>query len=148
MQRRLPEACLLSGHQPVVDPPALDQSSLTRPRGFVDVEDSAAVAVHALTDEHAPSTDLVLTGPEALSYDDIAATITQVTGRPVDHQRLAYEQMRDRLMAQVPAEFASILAGMDRAIAEGVEDRVTDTVQRLTGRPARTFHALLEREME
>ncbi|MFI8075257.1 NAD(P)H-binding protein [Streptomyces sp. NPDC086033] len=116
--------------------------------GFVDGEDIAAVAVHALTDEHAPNTDLVLTGPEALSYDDIATTITQVTGRPVNHHRLSYEQMRDRLAAQVPLEFASMLAGMDRAIAEGAEDRITDTVQRLTGRPARSFRALLEREME
>ncbi|MFE9699513.1 NmrA family NAD(P)-binding protein [Streptomyces sp. NPDC006270] len=115
--------------------------------GFVDVEDIAAVAVHALTDEHAPDTDLVLTGPEALSYDDIAATVTQVTGRPVQHHRLSYEQMRDRLTAHVPLEFASMLAGMDRAIAKGAEDRVTDTVQRLTGRPARGFRALLEREM-
>ncbi|WP_250294428.1 NmrA family NAD(P)-binding protein [Streptomyces atroolivaceus] len=115
--------------------------------GFVDVEDIAAVAVHALTDEYAPNTDLVLTGPEALSYDDIATTITQVTDRPVAHHRLSYEQMRDRLTAQVPLEFASMLAGMDRAIAEGAEDRITDTVQRLTGRPARRFRALLEREM-
>ena len=116
--------------------------------GFVDAEDIAAVAVHALTDEHAPNTGLVLTGPEALSYDDIAATITQVTGRPVDHHRLSYEQMRDRLTAQVPLEFASILAGMDRAIAEGAEDRITDTVQRITGRPARRFRVHLEQEME
>jgi hypothetical protein len=36
---------------------------------------------------------------------------------------------------------------MDRAIADGTEDRITDTVQRLTGRPSRTFRALLEREM-
>ncbi|MFH9554632.1 NmrA family NAD(P)-binding protein [Streptomyces sp. NPDC017435] len=115
--------------------------------GFVDVEDIAAVAVHALTDEHAPNTDLVLTGPEALSYDDIATTITQVTGRPVNHHSLSYEQMRDRLAAHVPLQFASMLAGMDRAIAEGAEDRITDTVQRLTGRPARRFRAFLERKM-
>ncbi|MEU0947179.1 NAD(P)H-binding protein [Streptomyces canus] len=116
--------------------------------GFVDAEDIAAVAVRALTDEQAPNTDLVLTGPEALGYDDIAAIITEVTGRAVVHRRLSYEQMRDRLTTQVPVEFAAILAGMDRAIAEGAEDRITDTVQRLTGRPPRTFQALLEREMQ
>ncbi|MEU2686760.1 NmrA family NAD(P)-binding protein [Streptomyces hygroscopicus] len=115
--------------------------------GFVDAEDIAAVAVHALTDAHAPNTDLVLTGPEALSYDDIATIITEVTGRTVVHRRLSYEQLRDRLTALVPPEFAAILAGMDRAIAEGAEDRTTDTVQRLTGRPAGSFRALVEREM-
>ncbi|WP_405623822.1 NAD(P)H-binding protein [Streptomyces sp. NBC_00076] len=115
--------------------------------GFVDAEDIAAVAVRALTDEHARDTDLVLTGPEALSYDDIATIMTEVTGRPVGHRRLSYEQMRDRLTEVVPVQFASMLAGMDRAIAEGTEDRITNTVQRLTGRPARTFRAFLEREM-
>jgi uncharacterized protein YbjT (DUF2867 family) len=115
--------------------------------GFVDAEDIAAVAVHALTDEQAPNTDLVLTGPEALGYDDIAAIITEVTGRAVVHRRLSYEQMRDRLTTQVPVEFAAMLAGMDRAIAGGAEDRITDTVQRLTGRPPRAFRAVLEREM-
>ncbi|MFE7611509.1 NmrA family NAD(P)-binding protein [Streptomyces celluloflavus] len=115
--------------------------------GFVDAEDIAAVAVHALTDEQAPDTDLVLTGPEALGHDDIATIITEVTDRTVAHHRLSYEQMRDHLTTQVPVEFAAMLAGMDRAIAEGAEDRITDTVQRLTGRPPRTFRALLEREM-
>ncbi|MET9278682.1 NmrA family NAD(P)-binding protein [Streptomyces anthocyanicus] len=112
--------------------------------GFIDAEDIAAVAARALTDEQAPNTDLILTGPEALSHDDIAAIITEVSGRTVVHRRLPYEQMRDRLTTQVPVEFAAMLAGMDRAIAEGAEDRVTGTVQRLTGRPPRTFQALLE----
>jgi uncharacterized protein YbjT (DUF2867 family) len=112
--------------------------------GFIDAEDIAAVAFHALTDERAPDTDLVLTGPEALSYDDIAAIMTEVTGRLVVHRSLSNEQMRDRLAAEIPEEFAAMLAGLDRAIAEGSEDRVTDAVQRLTGRPARTFRAFLE----
>ncbi|MGW5348311.1 NAD(P)H-binding protein [Streptomyces sp. HUAS TT3] len=115
--------------------------------GFVDAEDIAASAVCALTDERAPNTDLVLTGPQALGYDDVATAIAEVTGRPVVHRRLSYEQMRDRLTAVLPVEFAAMLAGMDRAIAEGAEDRVTDTVQRLTGRPPGTFRAFLEREV-
>ena len=112
--------------------------------GFIDAEDIAAVAVQALTGEHAPDTDLILTGPEALSYDDIAAIMTKVTGRLVVHRSLSYEQMRDRLAAEIPEEFAAMLADLDRAIAAGSEDRVTDSVQRLTGRPARTFRAFLE----
>ncbi|MFJ9815391.1 NAD(P)H-binding protein [Streptomyces sp. NPDC101151] len=115
--------------------------------GFVDADDIAAVAVHALTGDRAPDTDLVLTGPEALSHDDIAVIVTEVTGRPVTHRNLTYEQMRDRLAASIPPEFAAMLAGMDRAIAEGAEDRTTDTVQRLTGRPPHSFRAVAEREL-
>ncbi|MFF8724863.1 NmrA family NAD(P)-binding protein [Streptomyces sp. NPDC015171] len=115
--------------------------------GFVDADDIAAVAARALTDDRAPGTDLVLTGPETLGYDDIAAVVSEVTGRPVVHRRLTYAQMRDRLAASVPREFAAMLAGMDRAIAEGAEDRTTDTVQRLTGRPPRGFREVAEREL-
>ncbi|MGW7525986.1 NAD(P)H-binding protein [Streptomyces sp. NPDC054783] len=115
--------------------------------GFVDADDIAAVAVHALTGNRAPDTDLVLTGPEALSHEDVATVVTQVTGRPVIHRPLTYEEMRDRLAAQMPLEFAEMLAGMDRAIAEGAEDRTTDTVQRLTGRPPHSFREVAVREL-
>lgn len=115
--------------------------------GFVDADDIAAVAVHALTDDRAPDSDLVITGPQALSYGDVAAVLSGVMGRTVTHRQLTYEQMRDRLAPVMPAEYAAMLAGMDRSIAEGAEDRTTDTVQRVTGRPAGTFRAFAEREL-
>ncbi|WP_406182082.1 NAD(P)H-binding protein [Streptomyces sp. NBC_01006] len=115
--------------------------------GFVDAEDIAAVAVRALTDDLAPNADLVLTGPEALSHDDIAAIVAEVTGRPVVHHHLTHEAMRERLAAVIPPEFAAMLADMDRAIAGGAEDRTTDTVERLTGRPPRSFREVAEREL-
>ncbi|GCD47820.1 NAD(P)H-binding protein [Streptomyces paromomycinus] len=108
--------------------------------GFVDATDIAAVAAHALTDRSAPCTDLVVTGPEALSYDTVAAVLTRARGRTVMHQRLSHEQYRDRLAAAgVPGEFATLLADLDRSVADGSEDRTTDTVERLTGRPPRSF---------
>ncbi|MFJ9339206.1 NAD(P)H-binding protein [Streptomyces sp. NPDC101733] len=114
--------------------------------GFVDADDIAAVAVRALTDERAPGTDLVITGPEALSHDDVAAVLAEVTGRPVVHRRLTHDAMRDRLAAVMPPEFAAMLAGMDAAIAGGSEDRTTDTVQRVTGRAPHSFRTVVERE--
>ncbi|MFF4102783.1 NmrA family NAD(P)-binding protein [Streptomyces sp. NPDC001903] len=114
--------------------------------GFIDAEDIAAVAVRALTDDQAPNTELILTGPQTLSYTDVAAIITEVTGHPVVHRQLTFEQLRDRWAAEIPLEFATMLAGMDRAIAAGAEDRTSDTVERLTGRPPGTFRAFIERE--
>ncbi|WP_327112551.1 NAD(P)H-binding protein [Streptomyces sp. NBC_01341] len=116
--------------------------------GFVDAEDIAAVAVQSLTTPGAPGAELLITGPEVLSYEEIAAVLREVTGRPAVHRRLTYEQMRDRLAADgIPHEFAAMLARMDLAIAEGAEDRVTDTVQRMTGRPPITFRAHAEAAM-
>ncbi|MBU6534132.1 NAD(P)H-binding protein [Streptomyces sp. NPDC057245] len=112
--------------------------------GFVDAGDIAAVAVRALTDARVPGTDLVLTGPETLSHDDIAAIATEVTGRPVVHRRLSVEQLAEHLAGEVPARFAELLAGLDSAIAAGAEDRVTDTVRRVTGQAPRSFRAHFE----
>ncbi|WP_328497697.1 NAD(P)H-binding protein [Streptomyces sp. NBC_00414] len=106
---------------------------------FVDADDIAAVAVHALTDVRAPDTDLVITGPQALNHTEVAAVLTEVTGRAVAHRPLAYEEMRDHLAASMPLEYAEMLAGMDRSNAAGAEDRTTDTVRRLTGRQPRSF---------
>ncbi|MEU6480797.1 ergot alkaloid biosynthesis protein [Streptomyces sp. NPDC047017] len=116
--------------------------------GFVDAEDIAAVAARALTAPEAPCTDLVLTGPQALSYDDVAAVCAEATGRPVAHHRLTPGRMRDHLIraAGLPAGFAAILAGLDEAIARGAEDRTTDTVARLTGRPPHTLREVVLRE--
>ncbi|GAA2271516.1 NAD(P)H-binding protein [Kitasatospora cystarginea] len=115
--------------------------------GFVDADDIAAVAVHALTGDRAPDTDLVLTGPETLSHDDVAVILTEVTGRPVLHRHLSHEDMRERLAAMMSPKFVALLAGMDRAIAEGAEDRITDTVERLTGRPPHSFREVARREL-
>ncbi|MFD0279262.1 NAD(P)H-binding protein [Kitasatospora sp. NPDC127111] len=115
--------------------------------GFVDADDIAAVAVRVLTDDQVPETDLVLTGPEALSHDDVAAVLTEVTGRPVVHRGLTHEELRDRLAATMPLQFATLLADLDRGIADGAEDRTTDTVRRITGRPPTDFRTVAEREL-
>lgn len=64
------------------------------------------------------------------------------------HHPLAYEDMRDRLAAVILPDFAAKPAAMDRAIAEGAEDRTTDTVQRLTVRPPNPFRVVAERELQ
>ncbi|MFE3994728.1 NAD(P)H-binding protein [Streptomyces goshikiensis] len=114
--------------------------------GFVDAEDIAAVAFRALTDTRAPNTELILTGPSALNHREVAEVLSEVTGRSVVHEELTPEQMRDRLAAFMPAEFAALLADMDRAIAAGAEDRTTDTVRRVTGLPPLDFRAVALRE--
>ncbi|MFE7120831.1 NmrA family NAD(P)-binding protein [Streptomyces sp. NPDC057654] len=110
--------------------------------GFVDVEDIAEVGVRALTDARPHNTAHLITGPEALSYADVAATVSGLAGRSVRHRAIGYEAMRERLTASgIPERFADLLAGMDRAISEGAEDRTSPTVERVTGRPPRTFAA-------
>jgi uncharacterized protein YbjT (DUF2867 family) len=107
---------------------------------FVDAGDIAAVAARALIDDIPHNTEHLLTGPEALSYADAADILTQQTGLVINHRSVSAEEAAKRIAAQgVPAEFAKILAAMDIEIRGGAEDRVTDTVEVVTGRPARSF---------
>ncbi|QCX76498.1 NAD(P)H azoreductase [Streptomyces sp. YIM 121038] len=108
--------------------------------GFVDADDIAAVAARALTDPLPPGPDLVVTGPEALSYADVAAVVGRVTGRAVRHRAVPPDALAARLTGGgMPAAFAELLAALDDGISRGAEDRVTDTVERVTGAGPRSF---------
>ncbi|HEX7307256.1 ergot alkaloid biosynthesis protein [Lentzea sp.] len=107
--------------------------------GFVDAADIAAVAARALTDPVPHNTEHLVTGPEALSYADAAAIVSELTGRVVRHRSVSTAEMADRIALSVPREFAALLAGLDEDIRGGAEDRVTTTVEDVTGRPARSF---------
>ncbi len=111
---------------------------------FIDTADIAAVAVEALTDQAFASGDHVLTGPEALTYDEVARALTETSGRSVRHCRLTTEELAIRYASfGIPHHYALMLAGMDEAIAEGAEDRTTMAVQHITGRPANTLARFL-----
>ncbi len=46
----------------------------------------------------------------------------------------------------LPPAMAKVLAGLDAAIASGIEDRTTDAVLRLTGAAPRTFREFAQAE--
>lgn len=108
--------------------------------GFVDARDIAEVAVRALADERPHDTAHVITGPQALSYGDLVAVLSQVTGRPMRHVPVEGETVRRHMMAAgIPEPYARLLAGLEESIRQGTEARVTETVSRVTGRPPRFF---------
>jgi uncharacterized protein YbjT (DUF2867 family) len=107
---------------------------------MIDARDIAAVAVAALTsDGHAGKT-YTLTGPEALSFDDVAKIISQQTGTQISHFEVAPDGVRAALQAAgVPAWFASDMATLQGMLADGYEDDTTDDVRSVTGSPPRTL---------
>lgn len=108
--------------------------------GFIDAEDIAAVAVEALSQSAFASGDLVLTGPEALSYDEVAKTLSDALDHPITHHNLSEAELAARhVAAGLPEAYATTLAAMDTNIAAGSEDRVTDAVVRIAGRPGRAL---------
>lgn len=117
--------------------------------GAVARADVARVAVEVLTDPAAHrGASYDLTGPEALTLDDVAATITAVTGRPASyHDETLEEAYRSRL--RWPAEQWQYDAWVSTyvAIARGEVAAVTDAVRRLTGREPLSLAELLAQEL-
>ncbi len=110
---------------------------------FIDVDDIAEVAAHALVAHEPIQGDLILTGPEALSYADVAATLTEVLAQPVRHESVTAQELERILAQDMPARAAAMLASIDELLARGIEDRTTDTVARVTGRPPRNLKETL-----
>jgi len=107
---------------------------------FIDAGDIAAVATQALTMPAFPNGELILTGPELLSYDEVAAAISAMAGYAVQHIHLTKAEMKNRFIrASLPMMYAEMLASLDANIAEGSEERLTEAVQQLLGRPAKAF---------
>lgn len=110
--------------------------------GFIDAEDIAASAAAALVAPTPLNSDVVLTGPDAWSYDDVAATISTALGRLLRHLSLDPAALADRFVKQgLPPDYARTLADLDLDIAAGAEDYTTQGVAQLTGRPPTSFRA-------
>jgi uncharacterized protein YbjT (DUF2867 family) len=107
---------------------------------FVDAEDIAAVAAAALTEDGHAGTKYAITGPEALTFAEAAAIISNVTGRTITHRNISSEEFANMLRgAGVPADYAAMLVRDQEAIRDGFGALVTDAVARVAGRPATPF---------
>jgi uncharacterized protein YbjT (DUF2867 family) len=116
---------------------------------FVDVEDIAEVAVRALIDEKPHNAAHVITGPQAHTYTEVASILSQASGRAIEHRHVTPPEVRARMVASgVPDDFAEILTMLEDLIRDGAEDRVTQTVQEVTGRPPRSLPEFAQRHAE
>jgi uncharacterized protein YbjT (DUF2867 family) len=108
--------------------------------GFIDARDIAAAAAAALLAADPPNTRYVLTGPETLSYPQVAAILSQVTGRTIRHTSLTAELLTARWTAAgLPENLARTAADLDIAISRGDYDYTTPDIADLTGQPPRSF---------
>jgi NAD(P)H dehydrogenase (quinone) len=110
--------------------------------GFVAASDVARVAARILADDGSGHEDqtYVLTGPEALSYADVAARVSAVFARQVDYDDLAEAQAKEQMQASglSPWQVDGNLELFDW-IRHGGTDSVTSTVRDLTGDDPQTI---------
>ena len=114
---------------------------------FVDAADIAAVAAATLLKPkvHA-GTAYTLTGPEAITFDQVAATIAAVSGQPVTYQDIEQLASIDAaITAGVPADYAPMLTWLTAAIITGHGSTPTADVEKVLGRPPTSFQTFGER---
>jgi uncharacterized protein YbjT (DUF2867 family) len=107
---------------------------------FVDARDIAAVAARTLTEEGHEGQTYTLTGPEALSYQDVAAKLSAAVGRGIDYVPISPEQFRaGALGAGLPEWLVSALERLNDIFAKGDAAVVTDDVRRVGRKEPNTF---------
>jgi uncharacterized protein YbjT (DUF2867 family) len=107
---------------------------------FVDADDIAAVAAAALTEAGHASKKYLITGPRPLTFSEAAGTIAEASGRPIIHSAIPRAKMAQLLQqAGMPDDYAAMVLRDQDAVRAGLSSQVTDTVEKTTGRPAKTF---------
>jgi uncharacterized protein YbjT (DUF2867 family) len=107
--------------------------------GYIDAFDIAEVAAAVLTDDipkhHGRA--YTLTGPQALTVQEVADAIGQATGQPVQYVDVP-EQAARQAMQGAPAWMVDSLMELNTLSRHGHAATVTTDVQRLTGGAPRT----------
>ena len=143
-QQNIPESTI-----PAIDASGTFYANAGQARiSMVDTRDVAAVAAVALTEPGHAGAEYDVTGPQELSYADVAAKLTAAMGRPITYIDAPDDAVRQALLGAGLSEwFAGALVGLyqdyRRSGTGGYAAQVTDTVHRLTGRPPRSLDDLL-----
>jgi uncharacterized protein YbjT (DUF2867 family) len=105
----------------------------------VDIRDIAAVAVQVLTGSGHAGKTYEITGPEALSYGDMARKLTAVLGKPVQYVNLTPADFKSGMLQWgVPEWMAD---GMNELYASytGYQAAITDVVATVGKKQPTTF---------
>ena len=116
-------------------------------RAIVFRDDIAAAAAGALlTAEGREIVDV--SGPDALSYADIAALLSRIGGKPVEAVEISHDaQVAGMTGAGLPSALAEAFAGFDVAVKKGALAVLGDGVQRFAGREPLSLEAALTKAL-
>jgi uncharacterized protein YbjT (DUF2867 family) len=117
-------------------------------RSLIHERDIADVVAHVLTSDRHDGAKYVITGPESIPQAELVRIIGEAIGRDVRWQELPLDQARKELTAAWgDAAFVDARLRAWAALVDSPE-RVTDTVERLLGRPAMSFRAWAQEHAE
>lgn len=105
---------------------------------MIDPRDIADAAVEALTGNGHDGRTYQLTGPQAITFDDVAEQLSTVLGRPIGFVPVPDDDAVAALVsAGTPQWFATNVVAQFRLLRQGTQTQVQDSVATLTGRQPR-----------
>ena len=111
----------------------------------IDARDIAAVAFAALTQEEHRNQEYVLSGAEALTYNEAAQIIRQVTGRNVKYNAISETAWRERLeRAGWSAFLVGYMVDLFVGVRQGTSSTVVSTVRDILDREPISFAQFVE----
>jgi NAD(P)H dehydrogenase (quinone) len=106
--------------------------------------DLAAGAAAVLTGEGHDDVVYELAGDEAWTFDELAAVMADVLGRPVRHEQVTPEERASQLVAAgTPEAAAGFVAALEANIAGGALADASGDLSRILGRPTTTLREAL-----
>lgn len=114
--------------------------------GYIDADDIADVATAALTEDGHEGQIYQLTGPELLTFREVAAIFHEVTGREINVVDVSREEFVEGLKAaQLPEGMVQLVDYLFNEVLDGRNASLGDGVQRALGRPPRDFRSFLQK---
>lgn len=108
---------------------------------YIDVRDIAEVARIVLTQPNHDNQIYELTGPEAITINDIAHALTQATNRLIVYVDVPEEVAANAMkQMQSPDWMVSAMLELYSISKAGYAGNVTDTVEQITGQSARSIY--------
>ena len=106
----------------------------------VDVRDIAAVAVKALREPGHMGKAYTLSGPEALTYGEIAGKLSAAVGKPIRYVDIPDEDFRKGAIgAGMPEAYVDAMLSLFHFYETGHASAVSPDIERVTGRKATGF---------
>ena len=105
-----------------------------------DARDIAAVAAAVLTSDGHEGQTYEITGPRALTFEEVAQDLSAALNKEVRYVRVSYEESRQRMIDSGMEEWlANAVTQTYKFMSDGGAELVTDVVARVTGNEPISF---------
>ncbi len=106
---------------------------------FIDCDDIADTATKALIEPGHQGKTYELTGPESLSFHQVAEYMSQASGQSINYVPVSFEQYAEMLKPHLPPAHIEFFVSLFKFLLDGHNSQTTSGVQEVLNRPAKSI---------